>query len=303
MKESDFKHIPVMAKETIEFLAVKPDGIYIDTTLGGGGHAEKILVKLSDKGKLIGIDQDGEAVIAAKKKLAKYQKKTIFVHDNFKNLELILSELNVDKVNGILLDLGVSSYQLDNPERGFSFKEDADAILDMRMDQKQKLSAYEVINNYSEEELRQIFFELGEEKFSRQIAREIMKRRREKAIKTVNDLIGVIKSATPPGYRFSHRHHFASKIFRAIRIEVNHELEALREVLPQAVHRLNRGGRLVVISFHSLEDRIVKHFFREKKNEGVVDILTKKLLIPTMEEIALNPRAESAKLRAIEKII
>lgn len=302
MNKKSFKHIPVLVQEVIEFLKIKENSLYVDGTLGGGGHSEKIIEKLGDGGKLIAIDQDIEALIAAKKRLSRYKNKIIFVQDNFRNLELILNQLKIDKVDGILLDLGVSSYQLDNPQRGFSFKKDADSVLDMRMDQRQKLSAIEVINNYREEELRQIFFELGEEPFSRQIARAIVIRRREKPIATANELLDIIRSATPPKYRHTRRVHYASKIFRALRMEVNHELEALRSVLPQAIKRLKKGGRLVVISFHSLEDRIVKHFFREMKNEGIVEILTKKPIAPTSEETALNPRADSAKLRAIEKI-
>lgn len=294
-----FKHQPVMVDEVIEFLTVKSGEIYIDATLGGGGHSEALLHK--SKITLIAIDQDGEAIEFAKKRLKKFGDRVFFVQDNFKNLELILNKLNIDEVDGILLDLGVSSCQLDNPKRGFSFKQ-GDAVLDMRMDKGQSLSALEVISSYSQEELTRIFFAYGQERFSRQIAREIVKRRGEKQIKTANDLVEIIKSATPPGYRFSRRHHFATKIFQALRIEVNQELESLEEVLPQAVRRLKKGGRLAIISFHSLEDRIVKHFFRDKKNEGMVEILTKKPITPAAQEITLNPRAESAKLRAIERI-
>jgi len=297
-----FKHIPVMPKEAIDFLDIKKDGVYIDGTLGGGGHSEQIIKNLGDKGELIGIDQDIDAVEAAKKRLSKYKEKIIFIHDNFRNLENILNELKIEKVDGILLDLGVSSYHLENPERGFSFKEGTNSILDMRMDKRQKLSAYEIVNQYNEEELKKIFFELGEESFSRQIARQIIIRRKEKPIKTTNDLLAVIKSATPPKYRFSRRGQYGSKIFRALRMEVNQELDVLRDILPQAIHRLKKGGRVVIISFHSLEDRIVKHFFREMKQEEKVDVLTKKPIAPSSNETALNPRARSAKLRAIQKI-
>jgi 16S rRNA (cytosine1402-N4)-methyltransferase len=356
----EFKHIPVMIKGAIELLSVKPGGIYVDGTLGGGGHAQAMLGKSQitnhkSQIRIVGIDQDIEAINFAKKRLSRHveslgmtrdrfisasigipksvearsgsarqvrndlRPQVIFVHDNFRNLEAILDKLRIDKVDGILLDLGVSSYQLDSAERGFSFRSKChseldseskkisdqvrnDILLDMRMDQRQRLAAVEVINSYSEEELSRIFFAYGEERFSRQIAREIVKRRREKQIKTANDLVSIIKSATPPGYRFSRHHHFASKIFRALRMEVNQELETLHQVLPQAVKRLKKGGRLVIISFHSLEDRIVKHFFREMKNEEIVEILTKKPLTPMSQEIRLNPRAQSAKLRAIEKI-
>ena len=327
-----FYHHPVMVGEVVEFLKPKPGGVYVDGTLGGGGHAAAVLRKCqmsNVKCQIIGIDQDDDAIKAAKKRLKRHAEfisasgeitdrsrnkfgmttsvrddlrpQVIFVHDNFRNLEAILDKLKISEVDGILLDLGVSSHQLDEPSRGFSFKEGAESVLDMRMDQRQKLAAYEVVNNYREEELRKIFFAYGEEKFSRQIAKEIVKRRREKQIKTPNGLVEIIKSATPPKYRFSRRGHFATKIFQALRIEVNDELGALRQVLPQAVERLKKGGRLVVISFHSLEDRIVKHFFREQKVRGRIEILTKKPLTPSPKEIVLNPRAESAKMRVVEK--
>lgn len=311
-----FYHHPVMAEEVVEFLAVKSNGIYVDGTIGGAGHSKVMLRKSQislarpdpaprenhkSQITIVGIDQDEEAIVAAKKRLKKYAKNIVFVHDNFRNLEMILDKLGIDEVDGILFDLGVSSYQLDKPDRGFSFKEGVESVLDMRMDQRQKLSAQDVVNNYCEEELRKIFFEYGEEPFSRQIARAIVIRRREKLIKTTNELLDAIRGATPPKYRFSRRSHYASKIFRAIRMEVNVELDALQAVLTQAVGRLKKGGRLVVISFHSLEDKIVKHFFREKKNEGAVKILTKKPLAPAREEITLNPRAKSAKMRVAEK--
>ena len=319
----DFFHQPVMTKEVTDFLGLKKDGIYVDATLGAGGHTEALLRELqvtNYKLQIIAIDQDEEAINFAKKRLKKYGKNIIFIHDNFRNLNHIVTShehlhissvgADVGKIDGVLLDLGVSSYQFDEPSRGFSFRPLSqipdqvrnDVSLDMRMDQRQSLSAYEVINNYSEADLVKIFFEFGEERFSRQIAREIVKRRQEKKIKTASDLVAIIKSATPPGYRFSQRHHFATKIFQALRIEVNQELEALKEFLPQAVECLKPGGRLVIISFHSLEDRIVKHFFREQKNQGTLNILTKKPLTPSSKEIQANPRSKSAKLRVVEKI-
>ncbi|MBU2595380.1 16S rRNA (cytosine(1402)-N(4))-methyltransferase RsmH [Patescibacteria group bacterium] len=302
-----FKHIPAMVKESIEFLAVKPDGIYVDATLGGGGHAATVLRKSKiqnpkSKIKIVGIDQDIEAINFAKKRLKKFGDRVIFVHNNFRDLDSILNQLKIKKVDGILLDLGVSSYQLDDPSRGFSFKTDKDIKLDMRMDRRQKLSAQDVVNDYSEEKLKRIFFELGEEPYARQIARAVVNRRQEKPIKTTNNLLDIIRGATPPKYRFSRHGHYASKIFRAIRMEVNQELKSLQEVLPQAVDRLKAGGRLVIISFHSLEDRIVKHFFRQIKNEDKVEILFKKPLQPSQGEIRLNPRSESAKMRVVEKI-
>lgn len=289
-----------MVEEVVEFLAVKSNGIYIDGTLGGGGHVQALLRQ--SRISVIAIDQDLEAIKFAKKRLKKFGRQVVFIHDNFRNLEAILDKLGIVKVDGILLDLGVSSYQLDEPSRGFGFGGGEGSVLDMRMDQGQKLTASEVVNNYPEEELKRIFFEYGEEPFSRQIARQIVIRRQEKPIKTTNELLDAIRGATPPKYRFSRRGHYASKIFRAIRMEVNGELGALQAVLPQAVERLKKGGLLVVISFHSLEDRIVKHFFREMKNEEKVKILTKKPLTPAKKEIVLNPRSDSAKMRAAEKI-
>lgn len=302
-----FEHVPVMAKEVIENLDVWPDGIYVDGTLGGGGHAALILEKLSDKGRLIGIDQDCEAINAAKKSLARFGNKVIFVNDNFANLSGILDDLKVGKVNGILLDLGVSSYQIDNLKRGFSFRETEENFsgkLDMRMDMGQDFNAYEVVNRYSEEKLREIFFRYGEEPFSRVIARRIVEDRSECPIETIGDLMEIIKKALPPKYRAGkHGGTYASKIFRALRMEVNDELGVIDEVIPQAIEALESGGRLVVITFHSLEDRLVKHSFRNlaKIDESPIRLITKKAIKPTEEEITQNSRAASAKVRVLEK--
>ncbi|PIZ55838.1 16S rRNA (cytosine(1402)-N(4))-methyltransferase [bacterium (Candidatus Torokbacteria) CG_4_10_14_0_2_um_filter_35_8] len=306
-----FEHIPVMPKESIELLKVRKGGTYVDGTLGGGGHSEIIASILKEKGKIIGIDQDPEALKAAKNKLALYRNLIEFVYDNFRNFDNILNKLNIKLVNGVLLDLGVSTYQLKASQRGFSFSEDRNNIavcLDMRMNPNQSLTAYDVINNYSEDRLREILFKLGEEPFARSITRKIVQIRERKPIVTTNDLLEVIRSATPPKYRYSRRHgHYASKVFRAVRMEVNQELSALQEVIPQAVGRLKKGGRLVIISFHSLEDRIVKRAFRDMAStkddkKPVVKLLTKKPLIASREEIESNPKSDSAKLRAIEKI-
>ena len=296
-------HIPVLPKETIEFLNPSPGEIFVDCTLGGGGHAEKILEKIEKKGKLIGIDCDPEAIEESKKRLEKFKDKVIFINDNVINLKNILQNLNISEVCGILFDLGVSWHQLETPERGFSLKEKGmDASLDMRMNPLQQFSAYDVINFYPEKRLREIFFKLGEEPFGGKIAREIVKERDRKKIKTCGELLDLIRRATPPDYRFSRKGHWASKIFRALRMEVNQELPILEEALPQAFESLKSGGRLVVISFHSLEDRIVKHKFLEWKKAGLVEILTKKPVMATPEEISQNPKADSAKLRAVKKI-
>ncbi|MFZ5365975.1 MAG: 16S rRNA (cytosine(1402)-N(4))-methyltransferase RsmH [Patescibacteria group bacterium] len=301
MEEKTF-HIPVLPKETLKFLDPKPGEIFVDATLGGGGHAEKILEKIGKNGKLIGIDCDPEAIAESQKNLSRFKDQVIFINDNFINLKNILGNLGVMGVDGILFDLGVSSYQLETPERGFSFGEKGmDAPLDMRMNPAQQFSAYDIVNFYPEKKLREIFFKLGEEPFGGKIAREIIKVRDRKKIETCGELLDLIRRATPPDYRFSRKGHWASKIFRALRMEVNQELPALEEALPQALGALKPGGRLVVISFHSLEDRIVKHQFLEWQKSGLVEILTKKPVMATPEEIAQNPRADSAKLRAVKK--
>lgn len=299
-----YHHVSVMPRESMLELMPHQDGIYIDATLGGGGHTKLIAQAVGPKGKVIGIDRDIEAIQAAKKKLKDFKDRIIYVHDNFRNLDSILDQLNIDEVDGVLFDLGVSSFQLENPERGFSFKEKekSDSILDMRMDRSQSLDAYTVINKYPESKIEDILYNLGEEPFARRIARKIIQEREIKPIKTANDLLEIIRKSTPPKYRYSRRNHYASKVFRAIRMEVNQELPALKDVIPQAVSRLKRGGRLVIISFHSLEDRIVKHTFKDLAQKGEVVILTKKPLVPTEEEIKMNHKADSAKLRAVEKI-
>ncbi len=295
-------HIPVLPKETIEFLNPSPGEIFVDCTLGGGGHAEKILERIGPSGKLVGIDCDPEAIKESKNKLAKFKDQMILVNDNFVNLKNILQNLGISGIDGILFDLGVSWHQLDAPERGFSLREKGqDAPLDMRMNPAQQFKAYDVVNFYPEKKLRELFFKLGEEPFGGKIAREIIKQRDKKKIKTCGELLDLIRRATPPDYRFSRKGHWASKIFRALRMEVNQELPTLEETLPQALESLKPGGRLVVISFHSLEDRIVKHQFLEWQKSGLVEILTKKLVMATPEEISQNPRADSAKLRAAKK--
>jgi len=300
------EHIPVLQKEVINYLCPKKEGIYIDATLGGGGHSALIASYLGKRGKIFGIDQDAQALKKAKVKLAKYGDKISYSHGNFRNLDKIILKFNIEKVDGILLDLGVSTEQLENPERGFSFSENLNAPLDMRMDLSQKLTAYDVVNEYPEEKIREILYKLGEESYAKKIARRIVSKRKIKPIKTTGDLIELIRESTPPKYRFSRKGHWASKVFRAIRMEVNQELPALEQALPKAVAGLKSGGRLVIISFHSLEDRIVKRTFKEMSQPGenkkpLVRLLTKKPIMASPAEIEKNPKADSAKLRAVEK--
>ena len=301
------EHIPVLQKEVINYLCPKKEGIYIDATLGGGGHSALIASYLGKRGKIFGIDQDAQALKKAKVKLAKYGDKISYSHGNFRNLDKIILKFNIEKVDGILLDLGVSTEQLENPERGFSFSENLNAPLDMRMDLSQKLTAYDVVNEYPEEKIREILYKLGEESYAKKIARRIVSKRKIKLIKTTGDLIELIRESTPPKYRFSRKGHWASKVFRAIRMEVNQELPALEQALPKAVAGLKSGGRLVIISFHSLEDRIVKRTFKEMSQPGenkkpLVRLLTKKPIMASPAEIEKNPKADSAKLRAVEKL-
>lgn len=307
----EFKHEPVLLEECIEALNIKPDGIYVDGTLGGAGHSFEIVKKLSPKGLLIGIDRDTEALKAAKEKLKNYTN-VKYVHDNHDNIKQILEELQINGVDGILLDLGVSSYQLDEKNRGFSYI--ADAELDMRMDKEQKLTAKEIVNNYSEEELARIIWEYGEERFSRQIAKNICKTREQKKIETTGELVGIIKKSIPLSKQKDG--HPAKRTFQAIRIEVNNEIEPLYNTILDCIDCLNRNGRLAVLTFHSLEDRAVKKAYNEAegkctcpsdlpycvcgaKSQG--KIINKKPIEATKEETERNTRSKSAKLRIFEK--
>jgi len=307
----DFHHIPVLLQETLEYLDPKPGGIYIDGTLGGGGHALEVLKRIAPNGKLIGIDRDLQAIEAATEKLKEYRDFFIPVHGNYAEIKEILSDLNIPAVDGILLDLGVSSYQLDTPERGFSYHEDV--RLDMRMDTTQEFSAYELVNNYSLDELTRIIWEYGEERWSRRIAEFIVKNR---PIHTTGQLVEVIKMAVPASARRSGPHP-ARRTFQAIRIAVNEELTLLEQAVRKAVDALKPGGRLCVITFHSLEDRIVKNTFRNLNNpctcppespvcicgkQPVVELVTRKPVIPGQEELDINPRSRSAKLRVCQKL-
>ena len=309
----DFKHVSVLLEETIDGLDIKPDGIYVDGTLGGGGHAYEVCKRLSNKGRFIGIDQDGEALEAARKRLSEFEDKTSLVRSNYCEIDTILKDLNVEKVDGIVLDLGVSSYQIDNLERGFSYK--SDAPLDMRMDTRQELTAADVVNTYSENELFKIIKDYGEDKFAKNIAKHIVLARKEKPLETTKELSEVIKRAIPMKVQAKGGHP-AKKTFQAIRIEVNQELTVLKESIDKMIDLLKPNGRICIITFHSLEDRIVKTKFREnenpctcppnfpvcvcgKKSKGKV--ITRKPIIPSEDEIEENKRAKSSKLRIFER--
>ncbi len=305
-------HIPVLYYETLDNLVINPDGVYIDCTLGGGSHSEGILERLSDKGLLISIDQDSNAIEYSKKRLEKFCPKWKVFKGNFENIDTIAYMAGVDKVDGILMDIGVSSKQLDDPERGFSYR--YDVKLDMRMNIEQKISAYDVVNTYSEEQLSKIIFEYGEERYARKIAKLIVEERKSFPIEKTSDLIALIKRAYPE--RSSK--HPAKKTFQAIRIEVNRELEVLENAISKAVELLKVGGRLAIITFHSLEDRIVKNKFKDLATAckcpkdipicvcgGVkkFEIITKKPIIPVDDELKNNNRAHSSKLRILERIL
>lgn len=309
----NFKHVPVMLNEALDGLNIKEDGIYIDGTLGGAGHSTEIVKRLST-GKLIGIDQDENAIKKSKEVLADYRDRTIIVKDNFKNIKNVLNTLGIKKVDGILLDLGVSSHQLDEEERGFSYNKDAP--LDMRMDRSNTFSAWDVVNKYSEKELEKVIWDFGEEKWAKRIAKFIVEERREAPIDTTFELVSAIKKAIPKKVRIQGGHP-ARKTFQAIRIEVNQELDILKNSILNANEVLDKSGRLCIITFHSLEDRIVKDTFKylnkncicppefpvctcNKKRE--LKILTRKPIVPSEEEIETNPRSRSAKLRIGAKV-
>lgn len=308
----EFSHKSVLLDECIEGLNIRKNLIYVDGTLGGGGHSYQILKKLNKTGLLIGIDRDKDALDAAKKRLSEFNNFKL-VHDNHSNIKNILSSLNVNGVDGILLDLGVSSYQLDEPSRGFSYMNDAP--LDMRMNREDKLSAYDVVNTYSEESLTNIFKNYGEEKYSKLIAKKICETRKVQNINTTFELVNIIKSAMPKK-ALTEKQHPAKRVFQAIRIEVNSELTLLKKAVEDSVMSLNKGGRLLIITFHSLEDKIVKHTFEELEGrctcpkdfpicvcgcKSYGKIITKKPIIASDKEIEENPRARSAKLRIFER--
>lgn len=309
----EFHHVSVLLNDCINGLNIKEDGIYVDGTLGGGGHSFEIARRLTT-GRLIGIDQDENAIEAAKLRLEPFNEKVTFVHDNFSNIKEIMKSLCIEKADGFLLDIGVSSYQLDEAERGFSYMQDAP--LDMRMDKSSELSAYEVVNGYSQKELDDVIFNFGEERWAKRIAEFIVEQRKIKPIETTFELVEVIKKAIPKGARKDGPHP-AKRTFQAIRIEVNHELDILEKTVDDMTELLNAGGRLCIITFHSLEDRIVKNAFRKQENpctcppefpvcvcgkKPLGRVITRKPILPSNEEIEQNHRARSAKLRILERI-
>lgn len=309
----EFHHVSVLLDECIENLNIKPDGVYVDCTMGGAGHSKEIVKKLSNKGLFIGFDQDKNAIKTAKERLSEYSDRVKFVHSNFENIKDELEKIGVYKIDGVLADLGVSSHQLDEADRGFSYMQDAP--LDMRMDVRCEFSAYDVVNGYTEEELAKIIKDYGEENWAKRIAKFIVEERKEKKIETTKELVEIIKKAIPKKARIDGPHP-AKRTFQAIRIEVNNELGVITKMIEDASSIMNKGGRICIITFHSLEDRIVKNAFKElsldcicpphlpmcqcdKKSE--VKIITRKPIMPTDEEIEVNPRSRSAKLRVAEK--
>ena len=309
----EFKHKSVLLDETIESLNIKPNGIYVDGTLGGGGHSYEIAKRLTDGGRLIGIDQDEDAIRAAKERLSEFADRVTIVRDNYCNMPKVLDELGISKVDGILLDIGVSSYQLDEAERGFTYKQDA--LLDMRMDQRQEMTAKDIVNGYSEEDLYRIIRDYGEDKFAKNIAKHIVQARQIKPVETTFELDEIIKAAIPMKFRATGGHP-AKKTFQAIRIELNRELEVLDESIDAMTDLLNDDGRLCIITFHSLEDRIVKTRFRKNENPCTCPpdfpvcvcgkkpkgkVITRKPIVPDEEELEENKRAKSSKLRVFER--
>ena len=309
----EFHHISVLLNECIDNLNITPDGIYVDGTMGGGGHSLEIANRLTT-GRLICIDQDPNAHEAAGKRLAEYKDRITFVRDNFGNIANILDSLGIEKIDGMLLDIGVSSHQLDEAERGFSYQQDAP--LDMRMNPDRPFSAYDVVNGYDEDELDRVIFTYGEERWARRIAQFIVKEREAKPIETTGELVDIIKKAVPKGARKDGPHP-AKRTFQAIRIEVNGELEVLQRAIDDVAARLAVGGRLCIITFHSLEDRIVKEAFRKQENPCICPpqfpvcvcgkkplgrVITRKPILPSKEELEENPRSRSAKLRVLEGV-
>lgn len=295
-------HIPVLLKESVELLNPKPGDTILDATINGGGHSEEILKIIGEKGKLIGIDQDGEVLNKLKEKW-KDRKNILLARDNFRNLDEVLASLKIEKINGAIFDIGISSSQIDESGRGFSFQKNEPLLMTMKAEiEPDALTAKEIVNDWSEKDLADVIWKYGEERFSRKIAKNIARRREIKAIETTAELIDVIREAVPAFYRNSRGINCATRTFQALRIAVNDELGALEEGLRKAWNFLDKGGRLSVISFHSLEDRIVKNYFRDAAAKGEGKIIVKKPITPAEEEKRDNPRSRSAKLRAIEKI-
>ena len=311
----EFKHYSVLLEETIEHLNIRPDGIYVDGTLGGAGHASEVAKRLSEKGRLIGIDQDADAIRAAGERLKPFGDKVTIIRSNYANMKEELHAIGIEHVDGIVLDLGVSSFQLDTPERGFTYR-DADAPLDMRMDDRQSLTARDIVNDYSEMDLYRIIRDYGEDKFAQNIAKHIVQAREKKPIEMTGELNDIIRAAIPAKMREKGGHP-SKRTFQAIRIACNRELEVLENSLDAFIDRLAPGGRLCIITFHSLEDRIVKNAFRRNENPCTCPpefpvcvcgktsrghVVTRKPILPTEEEMETNSRAKSAKLRIFEKI-
>lgn len=310
----EFNHKSVLLQETIENLNIKPDGIYVDGTLGGAGHSYEIVKRLSDKGRLIGIDQDADAIAAATERLAEYKDRVTIIRSNYAAMKSELQKIGITQVDGILLDLGVSSFQLDTPERGFTYREE-DAPLDMRMDQRQSKTARDIVNGYSEQELYRIIRDFGEDRFAKNIAKHIVKERQKKEIETTGELTEIIRASIPMKVQATGGHP-AKRTFQAIRIELNRELEVLQDNLDEMIDLLADDGRFCIITFHSLEDRIVKTSFRKNENPctcpkefpvcvcGNVSkgkVITRKPILPSEEELEENKRAKSAKLRVFER--
>ncbi len=310
----EFVHIPVMLRECIDGLDIKPDGTYVDCTVGGAGHSAEIVKRLADGGRLIAVDKDEDALLAAAERLKPYKEKVTFLHDDFKNLPADLEAMDIKGVDGILIDLGVSSYQLDNAERGFSYMKDAP--LDMRMDRSQYLTAFNIVNEYGAGEIAKILFDYGEEKLARRIAENIVRRREKQTISTTLQLAALVEESYPAATRYKYGHP-AKRTFQAIRIAVNDELSGLKESLKAMAMKLNRGGRMAVITFHSLEDRIVKTAFKELSTDCTcppdfpicvcnsrreVELVNKKPVCPSEDEQRDNPRSQSAKLRIVQKL-
>ena len=309
----EFKHKSVLLKESIEALQIKPDGIYVDGTLGGGGHSYEICRHLSDKGRLIGIDQDAAAIEAAKERLGEFGDKVTIIRSNYCNMVKELKSIGISSADGIILDLGVSSYQLDTAERGFTYREDAP--LDMRMDQRQDMTAKDIVNGYSEMELYRIIRDYGEDRFAKNIAKHIVIERQKAPIETTGQLNEIIRHAIPMKFQKTAGHP-SKRTFQAIRIELNRELDVLRESLDDMIEMLNPGGRICIITFHSLEDRIVKSAFRKNENPCICPshfpvcvcgnvskgkVITRKPILPSEEELEYNSRSKSAKLRIFER--
>ena len=312
----EFKHYSVLRDETIEQLNIKPDGIYVDGTLGGAGHSYEICKLLSEKGRLIGIDQDEDAISAASKRLEEFKDRVTIVRSNYSDMKNVLRKLGIEKVDGIILDLGVSSFQLDTPERGFTYRSE-DAPLDMRMDNRNPLTAKDIVNTYSEMELFRIIRDYGEDRFAKNIAKHIVKAREKSPINTTGELNEIIKAAIPQKVRATGGHP-SKRTYQAIRIELNHELDVLQDNLDDMIELLNDEGRICIITFHSLEDRIVKSNFKKNENpctcpsnfpvcvcgnKSKGHVVTRKPILPSKEELQENSRSKSAKLRVFEKEI